>query len=234
MDALLPRCAALFATYASGVPNPARSVVVLAWHRLPASWREAVLKARQRRKDATHARPLWTRRVMDESIARTLGAMEHQHLDVVEISGTAHVSYPWRSHTNRAFPEHDVCQPYCADPIADVVTCEQVLEHVVDPAQAVRSMVAMLRPGGTLVVSVPFMLRVHPHPEDYWRFTAVGLRRLLELAGLDIVSVESWGNHSVVRANLRRWAPDRPWRSIADDPLTPVVVWAVARKGLDS
>jgi len=167
---------------------------------------------------------------MDESIAGTLGSLGHRDLDIVEISGTAHLTYPWRSHTNRAFPDFDVCEQFDGDPIANVVTCEQVLEHVPDPAQAVRSMAAMLRPGGLLVVSVPFMLRVHPHPGDFWRFTETGLARLLETAGLAVESIESWGNHRVVRANLRVWAADRPWRSMANNPLTPVVVWAVARK----
>ena len=210
--------------------NPARSIARFVWHRIPSSWREALLSARSRRKEAVRSRPLWTRRVMDASVARTLGALPHRDLDIVEISGAAHTAYPWRSHTNRAFPDYDVCAPFSGDPIADVVTCEQVLEHVPDPVQAVRSMAAMLRPGGTLVVSVPFMLRVHPHPDDFWRFTTTGLCRLLETAGLTVESIESWGNHRAIKANLRTWSPDRPWRSMRNNPLTPVVVWAVARK----
>ena len=171
---------------------------------------------------------------MDRSIAATLAAMPHAAVDLVEISGSAHTAFPWRSHTNRSFPEFDVCAPFTGPAICDVVTCEQVLEHVPDPAQAVRSMMAMLRPGGTVIVSVPFLLRVHPHPEDYWRFTPSGLRHLLETSGLVVDTVQSWGNRRVVRANLRTWAADRPWRSMTNQPLTPVVVWAVATRPVDA
>ena len=167
---------------------------------------------------------------MDRSIGQTLAEVPHRQLDIVEISGTAHVGYPWRSNANRHHPEFDVCTQYSGEPICDVVTCEQVLEQVAEPVVAVRSMAAMLRAGGRLIVSTPFLLRVHPHSEDYWRFTRSGLQRQLEHAGLQVDSVESWGNRRVVRANLRAGAPDRPWRSMADDPHTPVVVWAVATR----
>jgi len=206
------------------------SVARRTWHALPGSIRSRILELRARRKQFRNSRAFWTRRVMDVSVFSSLADLDHPRLDIVEISGTAHTAYPWRSHVNRSFPEHDVCQPFLGEPICDVITCEQVLEHVPDPIQAAKSMLSMLRPGGFALVNVPFLLRVHPHPEDYWRFTPSGLRMLLDSAGFEVVSVDSWGNHGVVRANLRRWAPDRPWRSMKNDPLTPVVVWAVARR----
>jgi len=167
---------------------------------------------------------------MDASVSSSLSGLDHPRLDIVEISGTAHTSYPWRSHVNRAFPAHDVCQPFIGEPICDVITCEQVLEHVPDPVQAAKSMLGMLRPGGVAIVSVPFLLRVHPHPEDYWRFTPAGLREVLSTAGFEVSKVESWGNHGAVRANLSRWAPDRPWRSMTNNASTPVAVWAWAQR----
>ncbi|MBN8852325.1 MAG: hypothetical protein BGO55_01085 [Sphingobacteriales bacterium 50-39] len=37
----------------------------------------------------------------------------------------------------------------------DLVLCQQVLEHLVEPETALRNLVAMLRPGGILVITVP-------------------------------------------------------------------------------
>jgi SAM-dependent methyltransferase len=38
----------------------------------------------------------------------------------------------------------------------------------------------VLRPGGALLVSCPFNVRIHAHPSDYWRFTPEALDVLLE------------------------------------------------------
>ncbi len=76
--------------------------------------------------------------------------------------------------------------------------CEQVIEHVVDPWAAAANLRGLCSPGGHVVVSTPFLIRVHELPEwglhDYWRFTPRGLQTLLERAGLEVESVHSWGN----------------------------------------
>jgi SAM-dependent methyltransferase len=113
----------------------------------------------------------------------------------------------------------------------DLVFCEQVLEHVPDPVQASRNLFALTRPGGFAVVSVPFMVRIHREPEDYWRFSPAGLRVLLERAGFEVERVEGWGSRASVLANLWVWCPYIPIvHSLANSSATPLVVWAVARK----
>ena len=37
----------------------------------------------------------------------------------------------------------------------DLILCQQVLEHLVEPETALRHLVAMLRPGGVLIITVP-------------------------------------------------------------------------------
>jgi hypothetical protein len=41
----------------------------------------------------------------------------------------------------------------------DLITCVSVLEHIPDDGSALRAMLAMLKPGGTLVITVPCMAR---------------------------------------------------------------------------
>jgi SAM-dependent methyltransferase len=75
----------------------------------------------------------------------------------------------------------------------DTVVCTQVLEHVADPGAALAEMRRVLRPGGTLIVTVPHLSRRHELPHDYFRYTQEGLRALLARAGLEIVEVGAYG-----------------------------------------
>ena len=60
----------------------------------------------------------------------------------------------------------------------DLVLCTQVLEHTVDPTQAVRELRRVLAPGGRVLASTHGVEVYHPAPEDNWRWTHTGLERL--------------------------------------------------------
>ena len=62
----------------------------------------------------------------------------------------------------------------------DLVLCTQVLEHCDDPAQAVRELRRVTAPGGRVLASTHGTQVYHPSPQDYWRWTHAGLRRLFE------------------------------------------------------
>jgi SAM-dependent methyltransferase len=61
----------------------------------------------------------------------------------------------------------------------DAVICAHVLEHLPRPWEAARNLQYLLRPGGTLLVTVPWVQGYHEFPEDYWRMSFAGLRALL-------------------------------------------------------
>lgn len=113
----------------------------------------------------------------------------------------------------------------------DAVLCIEVLEHVGDPVAAVREMRRVLRPGGRLFLTVPFLYgyhgkggRTHSHDSypDFWRFTHEGLRFLLrEFSSIEVISLVGpletrllhLGLFSLVKLPWLRWlvdAVDRP------------------------
>ncbi|HEY3252692.1 MAG TPA: class I SAM-dependent methyltransferase [Polyangiaceae bacterium] len=77
---------------------------------------------------------------------------------------------------------------------ADVVLCTEVLEHVLDPAATLSEAFSALKPGGRLMLTVPFAARWHFVPYDYWRYTPSGLKHLLEAAGFRKVVVHARGD----------------------------------------
>ncbi len=60
----------------------------------------------------------------------------------------------------------------------DAVICTNVLEHLREPTICLAEITTALRAGGELIVIVPFLFKVHPNPEDHWRFTWQCLERL--------------------------------------------------------
>ncbi len=157
-----------------------------------------------------------------------------ERLEAVEICGADHAGKPWKRFQSLDYPEFDLCAPLATELSGafDVVLCEQVVEHVVDPNAAAANLRGLVRPGGHVIVSTPFLIRVHELPEygmrDYWRFTPRGLQTLLERAGLEVDDVGSWGNRRVIAGNLYHWPAYRRWHTLHNEADMPVQVWAFA------
>jgi SAM-dependent methyltransferase len=66
----------------------------------------------------------------------------------------------------------------------DTVLLLEVLEHVADAQQVLAEISRVLKPGGTLLISMPFLYPLHDAPHDYRRYTAPGLNKMLLRAGL--------------------------------------------------
>jgi SAM-dependent methyltransferase len=187
-----------------------------------------------RLRDGTPPDRQWVRTVMQRDIHTVLDGLPVAELDAVECSSATYADLGWRRHDTVSYADLDLTDPPDVLPTYDVVVCEQVLEHVTDPWAAAVTLRRLCRPGGRVIVSTPFLLRIHDAPGDYWRFTPDGLRIVLERAGLEVDRIESWGNRAAVRANLYAWAAQRPWRSLRNVADAPTVVWAFARRPLGS
>ncbi|GAA1963174.1 hypothetical protein GCM10009798_23840 [Nocardioides panacihumi] len=75
----------------------------------------------------------------------------------------------------------------------DTAVSLEVFEHVPDPRAAAAEVFRVLQPGGTFIMSVPHMSRLHEEPYDFFRYTKYGVRRILEDAGFTDVEVTKRG-----------------------------------------
>jgi SAM-dependent methyltransferase len=78
----------------------------------------------------------------------------------------------------------------------DAILCNQVLEHVFNPDEFLEEMRRVLRPGGAVALTIPFVWDEHEQPFDYARYSSFGLRALFERHGFRIE------HHRKVNANI--------------------------------
>lgn len=74
-----------------------------------------------------------------------------------------------------------------ADGQFDAILCNQVLEHVFAPDNFVAELFRALRPGGHLLLTVPFVWDEHEQPFDYARYSSFGLASLLQRHGFVVM-----------------------------------------------
>jgi len=87
----------------------------------------------------------------------------------------------------------------------DAIKITEVLEHVPDPAAALVECRRVLRARGHVVISAPFLERLHGDPLDYGRYTEAMWRRLLTGARLEPVTIAAQGGFFTHLAGLLRF-----------------------------
>lgn len=86
-----------------------------------------------------------------------------------------------------------LCLPF-KDNVFDVVIATQVLEHINEVEAFIKEIFRVLKEGGYLILTVPFIWGLHDEPNDYFLFTKYGLSHLLIKVGFKIVFLEERGN----------------------------------------
>lgn len=104
-----------------------------------------------------------------------------------------------------------VCDLTITNPLrpssVDVVILSNVLEHVLDGPTFLRSVARTLKPGGRLLIAVPFIIKLHQMPFDFVRYTHFALNRMIESAGFEVTQMDAvYAPFFLVRATMANLA----------------------------
>lgn len=95
----------------------------------------------------------------------------------------------------------------------DTALLSEVLEHLEEPLPALHECFRLLRPGGKLILTAPFVWVLHEEPRDYLRYSPHGLRWLLEQASFVDVDIRplsgQWGTLALLSGYALRRSPAR-------------------------
>jgi len=97
----------------------------------------------------------------------------------------------------------------------DIVFCTEVLEHVPEPSEFLDEIRRVLRPGGVLIMTTPFLVPLHEEPHDYYRYTQHGIRHLLMKSGFSGITVEPFGEYFAVVTAFCVQLQLKIWNAIA-------------------
>lgn len=85
-----------------------------------------------------------------------------------------------------------------SDASFDSALCNQVLEHVFNPDEFLLEINRILKPGGKLLLTVPFVWDEHEQPNDYARYSTFGLHWLLKKSGFRIIEHRKLGADATI------------------------------------
>lgn len=69
----------------------------------------------------------------------------------------------------------------------DSIIISQVFEHVFNPEEFLSKVNRVLKMGGVMLITVPFLWDEHEQPFDYGRYSSFGLKFILEKSGFEVV-----------------------------------------------
>ena len=97
----------------------------------------------------------------------------------------------------------DVCNMHMIpDASFDVVNATELFEHVEHPEQGLRECARVLKPGGTLIASMPFLFPIHADPTDFQRWTAFKWKKELSELEFTIDQLLPIGGFFMVAADM--------------------------------
>jgi len=84
----------------------------------------------------------------------------------------------------------------------DSLLSSQVIEHVDDIDLVFSEFQRILKPGGYLCLTFPFIARLHGSPYDYWRFSENGIKFLFNKYGFETVLIAPMGGFLTTQCYL--------------------------------
>jgi SAM-dependent methyltransferase len=154
------------------------------------------------------------RTLLDDALAERLPLFTGRVLDVggkkVRKRGLfrpdAAPAESWEYLNVDAETQPDILAPADAIPAADEsydsIMLAEVLQHLEEPGRVLREIGRVMRPGGVIVATIPFLFPVHHDPDDFQRWPPTLLRIEFERAGLHVDELVPMGSVAAVIFDL--------------------------------
>lgn len=90
------------------------------------------------------------------------------------------------------------------DESIDVISVIELFEHVENPEKGLRECFRVLKKGGIMILSVPFLYPIHSDPYDFQRWTEIKWKKVLNEIGFKIEKFEIMGRYFTVLGDMEK------------------------------
>lgn len=110
----------------------------------------------------------------------------------------------------------------------------EVFEHCSEPEVVLKEVLRVLKPGGMLFFTVPFLWNLHEVPNDEYRYTPFALERHLKNSGFSKIEINATGGwHAAMAQMLGLWVRRSPMgknkRKYLSKILKPIIACLIRR-----
>jgi SAM-dependent methyltransferase len=110
----------------------------------------------------------------------------------------------------------------------DCAIVTEVFEHCPEPEEVMKEVLRVLKPGGLMFFTIPFLWPLHEVPYDYYRYTPYAIERHLINSGFNSVNLQALGGWDASSAQMlglwvRRRGMNKYMRAFLSYVLTPVI-----------
>jgi len=109
----------------------------------------------------------------------------------------------------------------------DIAIMGELLEHVPDPMLVLKEAYRIIKPGGKILATVPFLYPIHADPYDFGRYTEGYWNRTIDIIGFKSVKCERQGGMFAIAALMVQHffrSKNISWRPI-QNPLVSFFMW---------
>ncbi len=122
----------------------------------------------------------------------------------------------------------------------DCAMATEVLEHCAEPEVLLAEARRVLKPGGVLFLTVPFLWNLHETPHDEYRYTPFSLVRHLKNSGFEDITIKALGGwHAALAQMIGLWVRRAPIRrelrlifSLLATPCVRFLLWKDAKSNI--
>lgn len=153
-----------------------------------------------------HILPYVKGRVLD------LGAGKAKYKEILRKNSTDYIACDEKKNKN-IDKICDVTNLVFASESFDTIISNQVFEHIPNPFLVAGEIKKVLKSGGHVIITAPFMIPFHPDPKDNFRFSKEGLEEIFKSQGFEIIESGIYGGFFMVLSEMLHFSRFSPYNN---------------------